>query len=147
MQRQFTYPAAVERDEAGYFLVTFPDLPEAGTDGETLEEALTEAGDCLAETIAGRITRQEDVPEASRKRKNQHIVTLPAYMAAKAALYLTMKEQELSPGVLANLLNCNEKEVRRLLDPKHAAGLQQIEAALAAIGQTLIVGVQALAAG
>jgi antitoxin HicB len=68
-------------------------------------------------------------------------------MAAKAALYLTMKEQELSPGVLANLLNCNEKEVRRLLDPKHAAGLQQIEAALAAIGQTLIVGVQALAAG
>lgn len=147
MQRQFVYPAAVERDEAGYFLVTFPDLPEAGTDGETLEEALIEAGDCLAEAIAGRIARQEDIPKASRKRRGQHIVTLSAHMAAKAALHLAMKEQELSTGELAHLLNCDEKEVQRLLDPKHATDLQRIEAALATIGQTLVVGVQALATG
>ena len=54
MLRQFVYPADVERDETGYLLVTFPDFPEAGTDGETLEEALAEAADCLADCNRGR---------------------------------------------------------------------------------------------
>ena len=80
MQRQFVYPAVVERDEAGYFLVTFPDLPEAGTDGETLEEALTEAADCLAEAIAGRVVRLEDIPKASPQRHGQYAVTLPVQL-------------------------------------------------------------------
>ena len=145
MLRQFIYPAAVERDEAGYFLVTFPDLPEAGTDGETLEEALTEAADCLAEAIAGRVVRLEDIPKASQQMQNQYAVTLPAQMAAQAALYLAMKERGLSTVELAQLLRANEREVRQLLDPKHPAELQRIEEALAAIGQALVVGVQELA--
>ena len=147
MQRQFIYPAAVERDEAGYFLVTFPDLPEAGTDGQTLEEALTEAADCLAEAIAGRVVRLEDIPKASPQRQGQYAVTLPAQLAAKAALYLAMKERGLSTLGLAQLLRGHEKEVRRLLDPKHPVELRRIEEALAAIGQTLVVGVQELTTG
>ncbi len=63
MLRQFIYPADAERDESGYFLVTFPDFPEARTDGETLEEALAEAVDCLAEAVAGRIVRTETPPK------------------------------------------------------------------------------------
>lgn len=147
MQRQFVYPAAVERDEAGYFLVTFPDLLEAGTDGGTLAEALTEAADCLAEAIAGRIVRLEDIPKASQQLQGQYTVTLPAQTAAKAALYLAMKERGLSTVELAQLLRGDEKEVRRLLDPTHPAELRRIEEALAAIGQALVVGVQELATG
>ena len=33
--RTFCYPATVTVDTAGFFLVTFPDVPEAGTDAET----------------------------------------------------------------------------------------------------------------
>ena len=36
----FCYPAAVTVDTAGFHIVTFPDVPEAGTDAETYEEAL-----------------------------------------------------------------------------------------------------------
>lgn len=147
MQRQFIYPATVERDEAGYFLVTFPDLPEAGTDGETMEEALTEAADCLAEAIAGRAARLEDIPKASPQLQGQYAITLPVQMAAKAALYLAMQERGLSIGELAKLLRGNEREVRQLLDPKHPAELRRIEEALAAVGQALVVGVQELATG
>jgi predicted RNase H-like HicB family nuclease len=49
----------------GFALVTFPDFPEARTDGETLEEALAEAADCLAEAVAGRIARTETPPKHS----------------------------------------------------------------------------------
>jgi antitoxin HicB len=141
--RQFVYPADVERDEAGYFLVTFPDFPEAGTDGETLEEALAEAADCLAEAVAGRIARAENIPKASRKQKSQYAIAIPAQVAAKAALYLAMKETGIDKSDLARRLGCGVKEVRRLLDPKQPSEIQRIEEALAAIGQELVVGVQA----
>ncbi len=146
MLRQFVYPADVERDEAGYFLVTFPDFPEAGTDGETLEEALAEAADCLAEAVAGRIARTENIPKASRKQKGQYVIAIPAQMAAKAALYLAMKEAGIDKSDLARRLGCDVKEVRRLLDPKQPSKIQRIGEALAAIGQELVVGVQTSAA-
>ena len=146
MLRQFVYPADVERDEAGYFLVTFPNFPEAGTDGETLEEALAEAADCLAEAVAGRIARSENIPKASRKQKGQYLIAIPAQIAAKAALYLAMKETGIDKSNLARRLGCDVKEVRRLLDPKQPSEIQRIEEALAAIGQELVIGVQTSAA-
>jgi antitoxin HicB len=144
--RQFVYPADVECDEVGYSLVTFPDFPEAGTDSETLEEALAEATDCLAEAVAGRIARAENIPRASRKQKGQYAIALPAQIAAKAALYLTLKETGVDKSDLARRLGCDVKEVRRLLNPKQPSEIQRIEEALAAIGQELVVGVQASAA-
>jgi antitoxin HicB len=144
--RQFVYPVNVERDEAGYFLVTVPDFPEAGTDGETLEEALAEAVDCLAEAVAGRIARTENIPKASRKQKGQYAIAIPAQIAAKAALYLAMKETGIDKSDLARRLVCDVKEVQRLLNPKQPSEIQRIEEALAAIGQELVVGVQASAA-
>jgi antitoxin HicB len=144
--RRFVYPVNVERDKAGYFLVTFPDFPEAGTDGETLEEALAEATDCLAEAVAGRIARAENIPKVSRKQKGQYAIPIPAHIAAKAALYLAMKETGIDKAELARRLGGDIKEVRRLLDPKQPAEIQRIEEALAAIGQELVVGIQASAA-
>jgi len=140
--RQFVYPADVEHDEAGYFLVTFPDFPEAGTDGETLEEALAEATGCLAEAVAGRIARSENIPKAARKQKGQYSIAMPVQIAAKAALYLAMKETGIDESDLAHRLGCGVKEVRRLLDPKQPSEIQRSEEALAAIGQELVVGVQ-----
>ena len=147
MVRQFVYPANVEQDEAGYFLVTFPDFPEAGTDGKTLAEAVAEAVDCLAEAVAGRIVRAEDIPPASRRKRGRYAITLSAQMAAKAALYLAMKETGIGKSELARRLACEEKEVRCLLDPKHPSKLGRIEEALATIGQELVVGVQMSATG
>ena len=63
MQEQFTYPTKIRKDKAGFFLITFPDFPEAATDGESIEEALRNATDALEEAIAGRINRGEPVPQ------------------------------------------------------------------------------------
>ena len=40
MNENYAYPASVVRDDAGSYLVTFPDFPEAATDGGSREEAL-----------------------------------------------------------------------------------------------------------
>jgi antitoxin HicB len=142
--RNFVYPAILTPDERdGGFVVTFPDVPEAITQGEDMSDALQQAADCLEEAIAGRIRRQARLPKASPTGPDRYPVPLPAQTAAKAALYLAVRQTGMTPVEIAAHLCCDEKEMRRLLDPRHASKLSRLEAALAALGQQLVVGVQA----
>src|SRR5215472_3900764 len=112
MQRHFKYPARVEQDEAGFYLVTFPDFPEAATDARSLRAAIGEAEDCLEEAVAGRIKRGEDVPPPSPATEGMVRVTLSALYAMKAALYSALREARVSQSALAARLGKDEKEVR-----------------------------------
>jgi antitoxin HicB len=88
MAHEFAYPVTLTPDETeGSFVVTFGDIPEAITQGETIAEALTEAADALEEAIAGRIRRGDTIPEPSAAA-GRPTVPIPAQTAAKAALYL-----------------------------------------------------------
>jgi len=141
MRIVFVYPAVLTPDEQdGGFVVSFPDVPEAITDGDTVEEALVEAADALEEAVAGRINRGDDIPPPSACRKGQYRVPVPPQMAAKAALYLAMRQAGISKVALAERLGCDEKEVRRLLDPRHASRLPRLAAALRVLGSELTVG-------
>ncbi|MBA2653946.1 MAG: type II toxin-antitoxin system HicB family antitoxin [Gammaproteobacteria bacterium] len=133
----FNYPATLIKQEEGGYLVQFTDFPEAITQGETKEEALAEAIDCLEEAIANRIEMKLDIPAPSRHKKTDYIVSLHTTFAAKTALYLAMREQKLSNTLLAKKLNCDEKEVRRLLDPHFNSKLPRIEQALHMLGKKL----------
>ena len=133
--RSFTYPAALTPDEEGGFVVTFRDLPEAITQGEDLDDALSEAADCLEEAVAGRIDDGLDIPAPSRSRHGEYLVAVPVQMAMKAALYLAMREQGLSKSALARRLGVDEKVARRLLDPHHGTRLPLINRALTTLGQ------------
>ncbi|HJU20380.1 MAG TPA: type II toxin-antitoxin system HicB family antitoxin [Stellaceae bacterium] len=139
MERRFEYPAKIERDEAGFFLLTFPDFPEAATDGRSREEALAEAADCLEEAVAGRIKRGEDIPLPSRTPGDMVQIALPTLHTMKAALYLALREANLSPADLATRLGKDQKEIRRLLDPRHASRPEALEAALQAVGKRVQV--------
>jgi antitoxin HicB len=144
MMQHFVYPAILTPDEHdGGFVVTFPDVPEAITQGEDVSDALQQAADCLEEAMAGRLRRHASLPEASPVGPDHYPIPLPAQTAAKAALYLAMRQAGLTQVELAARLHCDEKEVRRLLDPRHASKMSRLEAALAALGQQLVVGVQA----
>lgn len=137
----FTYPANLtpERNGCGY-VVTFRDIPEAITQGEDVVDALLQGADCLEEAIAGRIRLEDPIPQPSRPRKGEYAVSVPALMAAKAALYLTMKEAGITKVQLAKRLKCDEKEIRRLLDPHHKSKISRIESALEVLGKQLVVG-------
>jgi len=83
-----TYPVTLTSDETdGGFVVTFPDLPEAITQGDTVEQCLANAVDCLDETIAARIDDGEAIPQPSVV-KGSHKVSCLTHTAIKAALYL-----------------------------------------------------------
>jgi len=139
----FVYPAKLTPDATdGGFVVTLVDFPEAITQGEEVAEALHEAADCLEEAVANRMAMDMPLPKASRVKKGHYAIPLPALTAAKAALYLAVRGACITQVELAKRLQCDEKEVRRLLDVRHPSKLAHLEVALAALGQQLIVGVQ-----
>jgi antitoxin HicB len=73
--RQFTYAVRLTADKKdGGFVVTCRDLPEAITQGETIEGALSEATDCLEEAIAARIDDERDIPPPSAAKRGEHLV-------------------------------------------------------------------------
>ncbi len=134
--RRFTYPMKLtpDKDDGGY-IVTCRDLPEAITQGESIQDALTEAADCLEEAIAARIDDRRDIPEPSALERNERAVSVPTSMALEAAVFLAVREAGIGNSELARLMKLDEKEARRILDPRHPTKLPRIEAALSALGR------------
>ncbi len=139
---RFVYPARLSRDEDGRVLVEFPDFPFAATDGADVEEALAEASDCLEEALAVCIDEGEPIPAPSRPRKGQARVAPGPVIAAKAALYQAVDEARLSKVALAERLGVGEKEVRRMLDPRHPTKIPSLDRALAAVGKQVVLEVR-----
>ena len=139
---RLAYPVRLEREEGGSVLVSFPDIPEALTEGVTEREALTEAEDCLIAALGGYIEGRRDIPRPSPER-GRPLVSLPALVAAKIALYRAMRERGLGNAALAKRLGTVEGTVRRLLDLDHRSHIGQVEAALHALGQRLVVATRA----
>ena len=82
-------------------------------------EALAEAADCLAEAVAARITDGEDIPAPTRLRRGMLRFPLSPVLAYKAALYSVMRRDGISKSELARRLGVDEKDVRRLVDPRY----------------------------
>jgi antitoxin HicB len=138
----YLYPARFRRGADGRVTVSFPDLPEALTDGADFGEAMAEARDCLSEALMNRIAHNEDIPAPSAPRPRQHLVAPDPLVATKAALHRAMAGQGLTVSELARRLGADRKDVRRLLDPRHRSTLAGLSAALGAVGGSLSVVVQ-----
>lgn len=129
------WPATLTAHADGRVQVRFPDFPEALTDGAHESEAPVEAADCLAEAVAARITDGEDRPQPSPRRRGMHAVPLPPLLAYKAALLSAMPHHRISKSELARRLGIDEKDVRRLIDPRYRGSkIARLHAALAACG-------------
>jgi antitoxin HicB len=140
---RFIYPATLVVDTAGFYLVTFPDIPEAGTDAETREEAIHEAPDALIAALGGYMEAKRAIPLPSQITQDQLRVTLPILVAAKLALYEAMRTAKVTNMEMGRRLGISESAVRRLLDLDHRSHIAHVEAALATLGHRLVVEVHA----
>lgn len=134
----WVYGVAIGRDGED-FVVAVRDLPEVVSSGFSLAEALELAADAIAVVVEGRMTDNDDLPQASTVRSGEHAVPLPAQLAAKASVYSAWKAANLSKSELARRLGRNETEVRRILDPHHGTKLEQLDEAARALGTRLVV--------
>ena len=127
-----------DNDEGG-FVVTFTDIPEAITQGDTIEEALAMAQDALETAIEFYFEDKRAVPAPSKPKRQQHVIELPASLAAKILLLNEMVTQNIRPAELARRLNTTPQEVNRLTNLRHTTRIDGIAAALQAMGKHLEV--------
>jgi antitoxin HicB len=138
----YNYPAILEPDEDGRLLVHFPGLPEALTDGADKAEALREAADCLSEALASRIVDGEEIPPPTPLAPGQYLVSPDPTIALKAALYMALRQRDMTVADLAELLEMDWHLAARLIDPKRSSKLTSLAAALSALGCRVIISVE-----
>jgi antitoxin HicB len=136
------FPVTLTPDEAeGGFVVTFHDIPEAITQGETVEEALEAAQEALEAAMEFYFEDKRAVPVPSRPKRGQHVVELAASLSAKVLLLNEMVTQNIRPAELARRLNTTPQEVNRLTNLRHTTRIDGIAAALQAMGRRLEISV------
>jgi antitoxin HicB len=131
------YPAHFEAAKEGGFVVTFPDIPEAITQGESVEDALLHAADVLESALDYYIEEGLPIPAPSKPKRGQHLVEMPASYTAKILLLNEMAAQKVRPAELARRLKVTPQELTRLIDVHHTTKIDGIAGALKALGKTM----------
>jgi antitoxin HicB len=135
------YPANIEKDDNGTWLVTFPDFDDAVTFGDTREEALSNAIDALETVVISHMSHKLGIPTPSVAR-GRALVSIPPLTAAKALLYKELREQNISIRQLAHRMKCEYPVAHRLLDVSRKTQVNEIAKALRVLGKRVIVGVE-----
>ena len=117
LDQPLAWPVSLEPAEEGGFVVNFPDFPEGWSQGETREEALLQAADLLETIVANYMAEGWDLPDPSPSTAGRPLVGLAPLVAAKAELYRAMRKADIH----------------------HESCLDQIEAAMRALGRRLVV--------
>ena len=100
----FDYPAVLKAQAEGGFVVTFPDVPEAITQGEDREEALLYAVEALEVALSFYIDDRRPLPVPSKAKRGQPVVRPSMLESAKLAIYAEMLAQGVKKSELARRL-------------------------------------------
>lgn len=130
------YPATFTPETDG-FVVTFRDIPEAITQGDTEQEALDMARDALITAMDFYFEDRRPVPAPSKAKPGERMISLPINLSAKVLLLNEMLSQKVIPAELARRMGVKPQEVTRILDLGYSTKIDTVAAALSALGREL----------
>ncbi len=130
----FGYRYALERQENGWWLVRFPKVPEALTEGETEGEALSNAADALITALEGYVKAGRAIPLGDRGEQR---TVLPSLVTAKLSVYCAMIDHGWTRQKLADALHTSENSIRRLLNLRHSSQMWIVDEAMAKMKRQL----------
>lgn len=142
MQHTLAFRARFEPDGEG-FLVTFPDIPQAITGGDDMDEALHNAREALELALLTYVIDDRPFPPPAVVHGDEfRTISVSAAVAAKLVFIEAFRTSGLTQHALAERLGKGRTEVRRMLDPYHATKLPRLEAGLEALGKRLVISVE-----
>jgi antitoxin HicB len=140
--KTYAYRAAFEPgDRRGAIVVCFPDVPEAVTQGRSETDARAVAEEALGLVLLTYLKRGKPLPKVRARSRSLVEIAVAPDVAAKLAVLESFAAAGITKSELARRIGKDEKEVRRILDPKHPTKLPALTAALRALGKRLVVGV------
>lgn len=141
----YDYAIRFERDDSAPGVAVFcRDLPELNSFGDDEAHAFAAAVDAIETTLSLYVDQRREIPAASAPEAGEHVVHLPAVTVAKIALWNEMMARGMRKADLCRLLGVAQAQGDRLVDFLHTSKIEQLEAALAALGLRLRVSYEAL---
>jgi antitoxin HicB len=128
------YPIKLEPDTGGY-VVSFPDIPEALTQGDTKEEALSMGLDALVTAFEFYFEDNQKIPMPGEITDDY--VEVPPSITAKVLMLNAFIDSGFTRVELAHRMGIKKQEVTRLFDLKHSTKIDTIHHALQAMGMNL----------
>lgn len=130
------YPAAFEHNvSTGCYIITFRDIPEAITQGYSLEEAIEEAKDALLTAMEFYFEDERSVPMPSKPLQGEELIELPISVWAKVLLLNSMLELNISQSELGRRLHKSRQEVQRIINLEHNTKIDTIADAFKVLGK------------
>jgi antitoxin HicB len=133
----FEYPVKLTQaraiGEKGY-TVTFPDVPAAITEGDTLTEALGNAVDALETALSFYVEQGKELPKPSAAR-GRATVRPRLIGLLKLAIYCELRAKKIRKVEFKARMGTTNAGIDRLLDLTHDSRLDQLELALRALGK------------
>jgi antitoxin HicB len=139
----YNYAICFEQDNTPGLAVFCRDLPQLNSYGDDREHAIREAVDAIETTLSIYVDDRLPIPEATPPQDGEEVIYLPAVTVAKIVLWNTMMERGMRKADLRRLLGVHQAQGDRLVDFLHTSKMEQIEAALSALGKRLTVSVAA----
>lgn len=141
MKTNYSFTIELESDPDGGMLATFPDVPGAIAHGSDEQDAIAQARIALAVALFGYLKMDQRLPRP--KKRVGRKVAPHATDVLKIAVVEAWLASDLSKTEFARLLDVDEKEARRILDPDAATKADRLEQALSALGRKLHIAVEA----
>jgi len=135
---KIAYPVSFEPQPEGGFTVTFPDFPEAITEGDTIEQARFNAAECLSLVLDVRMEQADTIP-LPLPSEIMEVVEPDAATQAALLVHLTRESEHKSLSELAHALGSSWPAVKRLENPRHSPTIKQLERAAAVLGKRLVL--------
>lgn len=134
------YPAIFEPQEPSGFFVSFVDIPEAITQGETIEECLFNGAEVLSAMLEIYLEEGREIPRPSESIEGAYCMAPDAKI--QAALLIRWARGNRSLAEIARALETSWPAAQRLEDPHHWPSLKQLEKAASVLGKKLVLSLE-----
>lgn len=132
---QYQYPANLEDNGEGGFIVSFRDIPEINTEIWNMDELFETGKDALITAADICFEKRIIFPKPSKKMENEVLIPLPISVVAKILLLNTMVEGNIRAADLARKMNIKAQEVNRIINLRHNTKIDTIQTALKALNK------------
>jgi antitoxin HicB len=126
------YPAKIVEESNG-FIVTFRDLPNVFTEGDTYEEALFNAQEVLDLLLLDMVQDDIDIPNPTPCHKGEVFITVSPEVAVPALLHRLREQRHYSMTEVARSMGVSYQNYQQIEAGKNIT-LKSLKRAAAALG-------------
>ena len=143
MMQTFTYPALFEPGDAvGVVVASFPDIPEAITEGEGRADARRMAADALGTALLAYVRAGRALPRPGRIAKGLEAIAVePTLPQSSRSSLLSMRPASVSASSAAVSARTSAKSAASSI-PCTRPRSARLTSALRTLGRRLVVGVE-----